>query len=70
LPGNDFCQALGQKVEHGLPVLPDRFEMEICYKDHVKAEKFSYFPGVERVSDNTICLITYDFRERRGEHFV
>lgn len=51
-------------------MLPDRFEMEICYKDHVKAEKFSYFPGVERVSDNTICLITYDFRERRGEHFV
>ena len=44
-------------------MLPDRFEMEICYKDHVKAEKFSYFPGVERVSDNTIRFITDDYFE-------
>ena len=57
------CQALDQHKEHGLPVLPDRFELEICYKDHVKAEKFSYFPGVERVNDNTIRFRTDDYFE-------
>lgn len=56
-------QALDQIQEHGLAVLPDRFELEICYKDHVKAEKFSYFPGVERVNDNTIRFITDDYFE-------
>jgi len=60
---NGVCQALLQKRGQDLPALPDSYELEICYKDHVRAEKCSYYPGVERLNDNTIRFSTKDYYE-------
>lgn len=43
--------------------LPPSFKLEICYKEHEEAEKFSYYPGVKRVNDNTILFETDDYFE-------
>ncbi len=45
------------------PKLADSFELEVCYKDHTKAEKFSYFPGVKKISGNTVQYKTNDYFE-------
>ena len=41
--------------------LPEHFVMEICYKDHAIAEKYSYFPGVKKINDNTVVFETDDY---------
>lgn len=47
-------EALRKENLRTLPVLPKDWTLEICYKDHADAEKFSYYPGVRKISDNTI----------------
>lgn len=54
-------KALSQDLSKALAKLPEKFELEICYKEHKFAEKFSYFPGVERINDNTIRFVTDDY---------
>lgn len=53
---NQVEKSLKQNLSKAIPQLPQSFELEICYKDHTKAEKFSYFPGVEKINDNTVVL--------------
>ena len=55
--------ALKQDLKSYLGKLPEEFELEICYKDHGKAEKFSYYPGIERINDNTLVYKTKDYFE-------
>lgn len=56
-------KALKQDLKNSIPVLPKEFELEICYKDHEKAEKFSYFPGVKKINDNTVVFKTDNYFE-------
>ncbi len=56
-------KALSQDLFLSLEKLPDSFELEICYKDHTMAEKFSYFPGIKKINDNTVLFKTDDYFE-------
>ena len=56
-------QSLKQNLSDAIPCLPKTFELEICYKDHTQAEKYSYFPGVEKINDNTVVFQTDDYFE-------
>lgn len=47
-------ESLKEENLKSLPHLPDNYTLEICYKNHADAEKFSYYPGVEKINDNTI----------------
>ncbi len=38
--------------------IPDHFEFEICYKEHITASRVSYFPGFKRIDENTVLLST------------
>ncbi len=60
---NGVYQSLTQNLDNALPILAEKFELEICYKDHIYAEKFSYFPGVEKINDNTVKFITNNYFE-------
>ena len=55
--------ALKQDFKKSLAKLPDEFELEVCYKKPEDAEKYSYFPGVEKINDNTIQFKTNDYFE-------
>lgn len=48
--------ALKQDLTGAVPALPEHFVMEISYKDHTMATKMSYYPGMEKISDDTIQL--------------
>lgn len=43
--------------------IPDSYEVEICFKEHVHANKVSYYPGVTKVSSNIIKFNTDDYFE-------
>jgi len=55
--------ALKQDLGKALVTLPDHFEAEIFFKEHVKAEKASWFPGVELVSANIVKYSSDSFFE-------
>ena len=51
--------------------LPQKYVVEICYRDHAKATKMSYFPGFKKTEDNIIQLKTKDlFEVLRAMQFV
>jgi D-amino peptidase len=43
--------------------LPDRFTMEIRYKDHTRAYRASYYPGARRAGTHTVAFETTDYFE-------
>jgi D-amino peptidase len=43
--------------------LPARFQIEICYKEHITAAKAANYPSVTRKDAKTVCLDTVDFAE-------
>jgi D-amino peptidase len=43
--------------------VPDRFEVEISYKDHTKAKKASYFPGVTQTGPYSVKYTAKDIDE-------
>ena len=55
--------ALNQDLRSALPNLPQTYELEICYKKTSDAEKFSYFPGVQKRDDNTVVFSSRDYFE-------
>ena len=55
--------SLKQDLKNSLADLPNKFTLEICYKDHTHAEKFSYYPNVTKKNDNTIILVADDYFE-------
>ena len=51
--------------------LPDSFILEICYKDHKDAYRYSFYPGVEQISQDTLKFKTDDYFELiRATHFI
>ena len=65
------CDLIREKVELALKrdlnkaqiVLPKEFFIEICYHDHFKAEKMSYFPGVKKTGTHTITFTSKNYFE-------
>lgn len=53
-------QALKQDLSKALCTVPEHFTVEICYKEHKDAVKYSYFPGFKALDDNTIIMETDD----------
>jgi D-amino peptidase len=63
--------ALRQNLAQALCTLPAEFEFEVCYKEHKKAAAMAWFPGFERLDDNTIRMRTQDYFEvLRAAQFV
>lgn len=58
-----YVAALNQDLRSALPNLPQTYELEICYKKTSDAEKFSYFPGVQKRDDNTVVFSSRDYFE-------
>ena len=58
-----YAAALNQELRSALPNLPQTYELEICYKKTSDAEKFSYFPGVQKRDDNTVVFSSRDYFE-------
>ena len=55
--------ALKQDLSNALVKLPENFEVEICFKDHIRAEATSWYPGVKRHSENIIIFESKDYFE-------
>ena len=56
-------QSLRQNLGAAKITLPDAFEVEVHYKEHIQAEKVSHFPGVKKISDNIVSFYRDDFYE-------
>ena len=56
-------KSLKQDLKNALVKLPERFELEICYKEHTKAEKVSWYPGVTRINDITVSFTSDNYFE-------
>jgi D-amino peptidase len=54
-------KALGQDLKKCKVKLPDHFQVEIAYKEHIKAYSASFYPGVKLVNPNTIQFETKDY---------
>ncbi len=51
-------KALRQDLSKALGKAPEKFVLEICYREHVQAARMVHFPGFVRVDDNTIRMET------------
>lgn len=49
--------------EKALCKLPEEFTLDICYRQHPIATKRSFFPGFQKVDDNTIEMKSKDYFE-------
>ena len=56
-------RALEQDLTNAICKVPDNFTLEICFKEQVKATRASFYPGFEKIDDNTICMETNDYYE-------
>lgn len=56
------CEALKRKDRCRM-TLPDRFKMEIYFKQHQHAKKASWYPGVSRIANNVVVFETQDYFE-------
>lgn len=54
-------QALRQDVSKCLLELPEFFKVELVFKDHVDAFRNSFYPGMIKVSENTILFESDDY---------
>lgn len=56
-------KALKQDLKSLKIDLPEYFEVEICFKEHIYAEKMSYYPGMKKIDSNTLSFETEDYFE-------
>lgn len=56
-------KALRQDLSDAAITLPEHFKLEIGYKEHTKAQKVSYYPGVRRVSATEVVFETDNYFE-------
>jgi len=54
-------KALSQDLKKCMVKLPDHFQIEIAYKEHIKAYAASFYPGVQLVNPNTIQFEAKDY---------
>jgi len=50
-------------LKSSLGRLPEEFELEVCYRKPEEAERFSYYPGVKKISDNTLTFKSQNYFE-------
>lgn len=56
-------RALSQSLKDAVCRLPSHFTLEICYKEHTKAARVGFFPGFQKIDDNTVRMETDDYYE-------
>ena len=56
-------QAMRVEREKIQVTLPEKFELELIYKDHIKAYRNSFYPGAKFKAHNTVLFETTDFYE-------
>ncbi len=56
-------EALRQPPETCLFPLPDRFDVAVCYREHQKAFRASFYPGMRRVDERTLHYESKDWFE-------
>ena len=57
------AEALKQPREGCLYPLPEHFDVEVCFKEHIPAAKAACYPGVTRRDAKTVVFQTGDLRE-------
>ncbi len=56
-------KALRQDLTKALGKVPEKFVMEICYREHLYAAKMLKYPGMTKVDDNTLHFETTELDE-------
>ncbi|NMB20162.1 MAG: hypothetical protein GX979_04795 [Firmicutes bacterium] len=56
-------KAVQQDLSQARIAIPESFDVEVLYKEHVDASKASYFPGVKRETSNLVSFSTTNFVE-------
>lgn len=56
-------KSLKQDLAKAKISLPKNFSVEICFKEHTYANKMSYYPGMKKISSNTLLFETDDYFE-------
>ena len=56
-------ESLKENLQDCLLQLPEKFFVEIEYRDHQKANKLSFYPGVKRISPNVLSYETRGYFE-------
>lgn len=56
-------EALSEDIKNAVIKLPNRYKVEVCYKEHTMAEKISYYPGVSKLDDIRIVFESDDYFE-------
>ncbi|WP_326907613.1 M55 family metallopeptidase [Sedimentibacter sp. MB31-C6] len=61
------CDLIKEKVKAGLKhitsckiQIPEKFNVEICYKEHKEAKRASYYPGVTQINSSTVSYSAKD----------
>lgn len=57
------AEALGGDLSACVPVLPERFVVDLSFTRHMAAYRASFYPGVVQIEDDTIRLETGDWFE-------
>jgi len=47
-------KAIKESVKNAVAALPDKYTVEICFKDHIKAKKASFYPEVSQIDSCTL----------------
>lgn len=56
-------RALSRPVSDCLFPIPDRFEVEVCYRNHQKARKASFYPGALQIDARRVKFETRDYMD-------
>lgn len=60
---NVLCAQNGDYRETCRVVLPESFQVELCYKDHYNAYKRSFYPGAALADSKTVTFQSSDYAE-------
>ncbi|SHJ18331.1 M55 family metallopeptidase [Lutispora thermophila] len=56
-------QSLKQNLNKARISLSDKFNVDICFKDHMQANKMSFYPGMKKLDNNRLLYETDDYFE-------
>lgn len=57
------------KIESNIIELPEKFEVEVTYKNHYSARRASFYPGVEQTGPNTVSYTVDNARDMMITNF-
>jgi D-amino peptidase len=55
--------AEGLAARRAVPVMPERFRLDLRYRHHRDAYRFSFYPGAEAIADDTVRFESEDWFE-------